>query len=80
MTMNEYRKVLDILGTDHICNHCEGYTVGFRSDARIDVDNSTRKSTELIESILSYADAMLFEVDALEPSCVSDVMSFTWND
>ena len=80
MTMNEYRKVLDILGTDRICNHCEGYTVGFRSDARIDVDNSARKATELVESILSYADAMLFEVDALEPSCVSDVMSFTWND
>lgn len=80
MTKDEYRKVLDILGTDRICNHCEGYTVGFRSDARIDVDNSARKATELIESILIYADAMLFEVDALEPSCVSDVMSFTWND
>lgn len=80
MTMNEYRNVLDILGTDHICNHCEGYTVGFRSETRIDVDNSARKATELVESILSYADAILFEVDMLEPSCVSDVMSFTWND
>ena len=76
MERANYRKVLEILDRDRVYNYDIGFCMNFASYARIDVDNTSGKATEVLERIISYADAMLYDVVENEPESVTDQFIF----
>lgn len=76
MDRANYKKVLKILDRDRVYNYYIGMCMDYVNRARIDVDNTSGKATEVLEQIISYVDAMLYDVDKNEPSSVSDKFAF----
>lgn len=80
MERANYKKVLEILDRDRVYNYEVGMCMDFTSRTCIDVDNSSGKATEFLQRVLSYIDAMLYEVDAKEPASVTDRFAFLFED
>ena len=80
MDRANYKKVLKTLGYDEIYNCPSGSCMDFGSCTRIDIDNTSGKATEAIERIISYVDALLYEVDIKEPAGATDRFTFILDD
>ena len=80
MNRENYKEVLKILKRDRVYNYEIGVCDGFMVRARINIDNSGNRANCVLERIVSYIDAMLYDVDTHEPESVTDRFAFIFND
>ena len=80
MERANYKKVLEKLGYDPIYNQPTGRMDVFTNSARIDIDNTSGRATEVLERVISYVDALLYEIQRYEPENATDVLTFILND
>lgn len=80
MDRKNYLKVVDRLGYGRIYNFSRGTCEDFTCDTRIDIGNSEGKATEVLERIVAYVDALLYDADHYEPTDATDVFDFVVED
>lgn len=76
MNRENYEKVAEILGNKYIFNCSGGKCEDFTSDTKIDIDNSTGRAAEVLERIVAYADALLYDAYHSEPEPMNGWKTF----
>lgn len=79
MNRENYQEVVKVLGYDMIYHFTMENCGEGTSAPRIDVDNFQGRATEVLERIVSYVDAMLYDADCWEPTDATDSFVFIVN-
>lgn len=76
MKRENYQKVVEMMGYECLYHKLTGFCGEGSSLTKVDVDNSEGKATEVLERIISYADALLYDADRWEEDELTDWFNF----